>query len=96
MIRSKGHLDNAMEMARRAIHARERINQGKLEAKQHAEERNLDPIDEVQKWMTSKLCSSLIADNQWNMMQANMYSQLVQAEEAIKQTAILERIANNG
>jgi hypothetical protein len=91
---SRTHLENAMIMARRAIEAREKINQGKEDARLDAAMRGTDPIDEVQKWMTSKICASLIADNQWNMAQANMYSQLVQAEEALRHTAILTRIEN--
>jgi uncharacterized protein YaiL (DUF2058 family) len=101
------HLINARAMAKRAIESRERIYQGIAEARSRYALRrgrkdyaSLTAEDEIQRWMTSQKAKQIIADNQWNMKQADMYSNLAAAEgieniltEMRKQTALLEMIA---
>lgn len=87
------HLKNAREMARRAIVARERIYAGNKEAKQVAVDRGTNYNDELQKWVTTNTFKSLVADNQWNMQQSIMYSNIAIAEGQQRIISLLEQIS---
>jgi hypothetical protein len=93
------YVKNAEEMAGRAIESREKIYQGKREAELRAAQLGLSPIIEVQTWMSHEQCKALVADNQWNIRQSIMYSQLAlaraaagQLAEAKRQTMLLEKL----
>lgn len=74
LITAKAHLH-------RAIQQREAIYQGQREAKEHGRKKaGTTPLIEQQKFMSSALAAEMVADQNWQMRQADAHSGIAIAE----------------
>jgi len=87
------NLRNMYEMFSRALKSREDIYKGQGEARQAAFAKGTRVKDEIYAFMQSVQAKELIADNQWNMQQCNMYANLAHAE-LLEQVLQQQRVTN--